>query len=233
MATITQRGRGPVRSLRGFLADSAYASLGLGGATVELVRSIDRIRVQTPRRAREIGRQAPERLLQLVGEGVSGTLGLPGRAAREFDDLARRGRDLAGAIRGSQASREAVDRTRTARSRVKAAGTSVGKAAEGAVQATERAATIVAQRTEPSEQREVQVQPPKAQVQPPRAQVRTRPTRTGSGTGRRPAARQAPPPGGDRGQAQTQTGPYEERTVEELQERARQLGIEGRASMTK
>jgi hypothetical protein len=45
--------------------------------------------------------------------------------------------------------------------------------------------------------------------------VRTRPTRTGGGRG------------------QTQTGPYEERTVEELQERARQLGIEGRASMTK
>ena len=30
-----------------------------------------------------------------------------------------------------------------------------------------------------------------------------------------------------------QTGPYEERTVEELQERAEEVGIEGRASMTK
>ena len=29
------------------------------------------------------------------------------------------------------------------------------------------------------------------------------------------------------------TSPYEERTVEELQERAKELGIEGRASMTK
>jgi hypothetical protein len=30
-----------------------------------------------------------------------------------------------------------------------------------------------------------------------------------------------------------QTGPYEERTVEELRERAEEVGIEGRASMTK
>ena len=30
-----------------------------------------------------------------------------------------------------------------------------------------------------------------------------------------------------------QTGPYEERTVEELRERAKEVGIEGRASMTK
>ena len=32
---------------------------------------------------------------------------------------------------------------------------------------------------------------------------------------------------------QSQTGPYEERTVEELQNRAKELGIEGRSSMTK
>jgi Rho termination factor, N-terminal domain len=218
--TTTQRGRGTARSLRGFLADSAYASLGLGGATVELVRSIDRLRVQTPQQARAIGKQTPEQLRHLVQESASSTLGLPRLATREFYGLARRGRDLVDAIRTNQATREAVDQTRTARSRVKAAGTSIGKAAESAVQATERAATIVAARTEPTQRREIEVQPPKVK------------TRTASGrqaTARRSAAARAPSPPRE----QAQTGPYEERTVEELQERARELGIEGRASMTK
>lgn len=205
MATTTQHRPETVRGLRRFLADSAYASLGLGSATVEMVRSIDRVRVQTPQRARAIGKQAPERLRHLVQESVSSTLGLPGQAAREFDDLARRGRELVGAIGTSPATREALHRSRTARSRMKAAGTSISKAAEGAVEATERAATIVATETEPSRQRDIELEPPK--VQPAKAQVKTRRT--------------------------AGTGPYEERTVEELRERARELGIEGRASMTK
>ena len=224
MATTTKRGTGQ-RSLRGLLADSAYATLGLGSAWVELVRSVDRVRVEAPRQARTIGRQAPKRLAgaadrsvdgvrHLINQSVEGTRSLPDRATREFDGLARRGRDLVGAIRGSAATREAVDRARTARSRVKAAGTSVSRAAEGAAQATERAATIVADRTEPSEHREVRVEPAEVQVKPARAQVRTRPAKA-PGTRRRT------------------TTPYEERTVEELQERAKELGIEGRASMTK
>jgi hypothetical protein len=251
MAT-TKRGAGQ-RSLRGFLTDSAYATLGLGTAAVELVRSVDRVRVEGPRQARAIGTQAPKRLAgaadrsvgsvrQLINQSVETTRSLPDRATREFDGLARRGRDLVGAVRGSAATREAADRARTARSRVKAAGTSVSRAAEGAVQATERAATIVADRTEPSEHREVQVEPAEVQVKPARAQVRTRPAKaqaTRRRTTRRPAAAdrkqpqrrgQATQPAGDKA---PQTGPYEERTVEELQERAKELGIEGRASMTK
>jgi hypothetical protein len=224
-STTTARGRRTARSLRGLLADSAYAYLGLGSATVELVRSIDRIRVQTPQRARTIGKQAPERLRDLVQEGVSSTLGLPGQAAREFDDLARRGRELVGAIRTSSATRAAVDRTRVARSRVKAASTSIGKAAEGAVQATERAATIVATRTEPSQQRDIEVQPPK--VQAAKARVRTSRTATGrQATTRRSAAaksRRSAAAREDLGQ----------RTAEEPREQARESGVEGRASMTK
>jgi hypothetical protein len=224
MATTTKRGTGQ-RSRRGLLADSAYATLGLGSAGVEFLRSVDRVRAAAPRQARTISTQAPKRLVgaadrgvdsvrHLINQGVEGTRSLPDRATREFDDLARRGRELVGAIRGSAATREAVDRARTARSRVKAAGTSVSRAAEGAVQAAERAGTIVADRTEPSEHREVRVEPAEVQAKPARAQVRTRPAKA-------PGARRRT------------TTPYEQRTVEELQERATELGIEGRASMSK
>jgi Rho termination factor-like protein len=224
MATTTKRAAGQ-RSLRGLLANSAYATLGLGSAGVELLRSVDRVRVAAPRQARTITTQAPKRLVgaadrgvdslrHLVNQGVEGTRSLPDRATHQFDGLARRGRDLVGAIRGSATTREAVDRTRSARSRVKAAGTSVSRATEGTVQAAERAGTIVADRTEPSEHREVRVQPAEVQVKPAKAQVRTRPAKA-------PATRRRT------------TTPYEQRTLEQLQERATELGIEGRASMAK
>jgi hypothetical protein len=214
MATVPKQGARQ-RSLRGFLADSAYATLGLGAAAVELARSVDRVRVAAPRQARTIGRQVPERLVRAADRGISSVRSLPERATREFDSLSRRGRDLVGAIGGSAATGEAVDRAGSARSRVKAAGSSVSRAAEGAVQAAERAGSIVADRTEPSEHREVRVEPAEVQVKPARAQVRTR---------RRPRA-----PGSRR----RMPTPYEERTLEELQERAKELGIEGRASMSK
>ena len=213
MATTTNQGARQ-RSLRGFLADSAYATLGLGATAVELARSVDRVRVEAPRQARTIGRQVPKRLVGAADRGISSVRSLPGRATREFDSLSRRGRDLVGAIGGSAATREAVDRARSARSRVKAAGTSVSRAAEGAVQAAERAGSILADRTEPSEYREVRVEPAEVQVKPARAQVRTRPAKA-AGSRRRMST------------------PYEERTLEELQERAKELGIEGRASMSK
>jgi hypothetical protein len=212
MATVTKQGARQ-RSLRGFLADSAYATLGLGVAAVELARSVDRVRVAAPRQARTIGRQAPQRLVRAADRGISSVRSLPERATREFDSLSRRGRDLVGAIGGSAATGEAVDRAGSARSRVKAAGTSVSRAAEGAVQAAERAGSVVADRTEPSEHREVRVEPAEVQVKPARAQVRTRRRRA-------PGSRRMP-------------SPYEERTLEELQERAKELGIEGRASMSK
>jgi hypothetical protein len=212
MATVAKQGARQ-RSLRGFLADSAYATLGLGAAAVELARSVDRVRVAAPRQARTIGRQVPKRLVGAADRGISSVRSLPERATREFDSLSRRGRDLAGAIGGSAATGEAVDRARSARSRVKAAGTSVSRAAEGAVQAAERAGSVVADRTEPSEHREVRVEPAEVQVRPARAQVRTRRRRA-------PSSRRMPTP-------------YEERTLEELQERAKELGIEGRASMSK
>jgi Rho termination factor, N-terminal domain len=201
--------------MRGFLADSAYATLGMGTTWVEFIRSVDRVRVEAPRQVRTIGREAPKRLAGAADRSISSVRSLPDRATREFDLLASRGRDLVGAIRGSTATREAVDRARTARSRIKAASTSVSRAAESAVQATERAATtIVADRTEPNEHREIRVEPAEVQVKPASAQVRTRPTKAPSSRRRMPT-------------------PYEERTLEELQERAKELGVEGRSSMSK
>jgi Rho termination factor, N-terminal domain len=213
MATVTNQDARQ-RSVRGFLADSAYATLGLGAVAVELARSVDRVRVAAPRQARTIGRQVPKRLVGAADRGISSVRGLPEWATREFDSLSRRGRDLADAIAASAATGEAVDRASSAGSRVKAAGTSVSRAAEGAVQAAEGAGGIVADRTEPSEHREVRVEPAEVQVKPARAQVRTGPA-TAPGSRRRMPT------------------PYEERTVEELRERAKEVGIEGRASMTK
>src|SRR5512132_3303857 len=154
MSTVTdQHPRlGATRAVRGLIVESAYATVGLGGAAVELVRSVDRLRMEVPGQVR-----------QLIDQGVATGRSLPQLAAGEFQGLARRGRDLVGAIRTSNATRQAVHRTRTARSRVKAAGTSVGRAAEGAVEAAEQAATIVAVGTVPTQERQVRVQPPKTQ----------------------------------------------------------------------
>ena len=209
------------RSIRSLLADSAYATIGAGGAAIEFVRSIDRVRAE---QARNLGKDTPNQLRQLREQSVAGARSaidngvtsvrtlreqatkeldtLREQATKEFDDLAKRGRGLVGSVRDSAAVRQAVGQTRTARSRVKAAGTSVGRAAEDTAKAVDRAGTIVADRTEP-------------------------------GTGHQTAARRTgtpTPTGGRRGGA---VRPYEERTVDELRDRAKELGIEGFSTMTK
>jgi hypothetical protein len=209
------------RSIRSLLADSAYATIGAGGAAIEFVRSIDRVRAE---QARNLGKDAPNQLRQLREQSVTSARSaidngvtsvrtlreqatkeldtLREQATKEFDGLAKRGRGLVGSVRDSAAVRQAVGQTRTARSRVKAAGTSVGRAAEDTAKAVDRAGTIVADRTEP-------------------------------GTGQQTAARRTgtpTPTGGRRGGA---VRPYEERTVDELRDRARELGIEGFSTMTK
>jgi len=198
------------RSIRSLLADSAYATIGAGGAAIEFVRSIDRVRAE---QARNLGKDTPNQLRQLreqsvagarsaIDNGVTSVRTLREQATKEFDGLAKRGRGLVGSVRDSAAVRQAVGQTRTARSRVKAAGTSVGRAAEDTAKAVDRAGTIVADRTEP-------------------------------GTGHQTAARRTgtpTPTGGRRGGA---VRPYEERTVDELRDRAKELGIEGFSTMTK
>jgi DNA-binding ferritin-like protein len=209
------------RSIRSLLADSAYATIGAGGAAIEFVRSIDRVRAE---QARNLGKDAPNQLRQLREQSVASARSaidngvtsvrtlreqatkeldtLREQATKEFDGLAERGRGLVGSVRDSAAVRQAVGQTRTARSRVKAAGTSVGRAAEDTAKAVDRAGTIVADRTEP-------------------------------GTGHQTAARRTgtpTPTGGRRGGA---VRPYEERTVDELRDRAKELGIEGFSTMTK
>jgi len=192
MATSTQRNRERTQRLRSLLTDSAYATIGVGGAAVELVRSIDRVRIDVPKQARGFGKDAPTRLRQLGEQGASGARELRDQAGKEFDDLAKRGRELVGAIRGSAATKQAVSQVRAARSRVKAAGTSSGRAASDGATAVRHAGTVVADRTEPKPQ------------QAPTASRRGGAIR-----------------------------PYEQRTVEELHQRAGELGIEGHASMSK
>jgi hypothetical protein len=160
MATSTQRNKDRAERLRSLLTDSAYATIGAGGAAVELVRSIDRIRIDAPKQARDLSKDAPARLRQLREQGMSnarkvreqGTSSareLRDQAGKEFDDLAKRGRELVGAIRGSDAAKQAASQVRAARSRVKAAGTSTGRAAADSATAVKRAGAVVADRTDP------------------------------------------------------------------------------------
>jgi hypothetical protein len=201
MATSTQRNRERAeraQRLRSLLTDSAYATIGAGGAAVEFVRSIDRIRVDVPKQARELGKDAPTRLRQLGEQGVTSARKVREQGGKEFDDLAKRGRELVGAIRGSAAAKQAASQVRAARSRVKAAGTSSGRAAGDSATAVRRAGAVVADRTEP------------------KPQQASRPQATPTASRRGGAIR-----------------PYEQRTVEELHQRAGELGIEGHASMSK
>jgi hypothetical protein len=214
------------RRLRSLLTDSAYATIGAGGAAVEFMRSIDRrsmerIRTDAPRQARELGREAPARLRQLREQGLSGARSaidgvrkqgasgaqeLRDQAGKEFDDLAKRGRELVGAVRGSAAAKQAASQLRAARSRARAAATSSARAASDSATAVRRAGTIVADRTEP------------------------RATSPGAADGDGATRQGAPAPRRGRGGA---VRPYEQRTVEELQQRAAELGIQGHSSMNK
>jgi hypothetical protein len=198
------------RTLRSLLADSAYATVGAGEAAVELIRSIDRVRVETPKQVRTLGKEAPERLRTLRGQ-----------AGQEFDGLARRGRELVHSIRTSSATGDAADQVRTARSRVKAAGTSVTRAAGETAEAVDKAADIAASKTEPKADREIVVGSARSDQA-----VEVRTTAAPRPEAAKATTASAPRKGRD-------TRSYEERSVEELRERAKELGIEGRSSMGK
>lgn len=120
------------RTLRELVVDSAYATLGAGDTAVGFARSLNERAVEAPKRLGNLREQAPKTARTVRDQ-----------AAKEFDDLANRGRNLVDSVRGSRASRETIDQTRTARSQAKAAATSARKAADAQTDAVEEAAQRV------------------------------------------------------------------------------------------
>lgn len=102
---------------QGYLREAGYAALGVGDATVALVRAAGR----APARAKD----------------------LPRTLERTFWTLSDRGRQLSGRIEREPEVQAAADAARSATRRVKAAGTSVRKAAEAQADAVEEVAERV------------------------------------------------------------------------------------------
>ncbi len=149
----TEAARETQRNLRGLFVDSAYASLGASQKAIELLRSVDRsvdrVRVEAPKRLLALPKQAPEAMRAIRDQSIVNARNLRGQAGQEFEDLARRGRELVESITGSPTTREATTQLRTARRQVRAATTGVRKAAADSERAAEQAADIVIGATQP------------------------------------------------------------------------------------
>lgn len=136
-------GREAERTVRSLVVDSAYATVGVGDTAAGFVKSLNQVAAETPKRVIGLRHQAPKVVESLREQSAAGVRHLREQAAQEFDELAIRGRNLVGSVRGSTATQESIDRTRTAKSQVKAASTSVGKAVSTQAEAVEDAAEAV------------------------------------------------------------------------------------------
>jgi hypothetical protein len=206
------------RSIRSLLADSAYATIG---AAIEFVRSIDRVRAE---QARNLGKDAPNQLRQLreqsvanarsaIDNGVTSVRTLREQATKEFDTLREQATKefdgLAKRGRGLVGSVRDSAAVRQAVGQTRTARSRVKAAGTSVGRAAEDTAKAV-----------------------DRAGTIVADS-TEPGTGHQTAARRTgtpTPTGGRRGGA---VRPYEERTVDELRDRAKELGIEGFSTMTK
>jgi hypothetical protein len=139
------------RTVRAFVSDGAYAALGVGDTAAGVLKGlpgqVGRIRKEAPKtvetsvkdveqRVRNLWTETPDELKARLDAARK-------EAGKEFDAYARRGRSVVEAVRGSAATRRAVEQSKVARSQVKAATTSVRRAFGQSMEAVEAAADKV------------------------------------------------------------------------------------------
>jgi DNA end-binding protein Ku len=213
-AATTKQAR---RAFQEALADAGYVTLGAADAAVTLARKASQAAA---------GVRLPE-LLDDTRRGVG--------------KLAARGRALTGQVSRDPQVREAARRAEGASSQVKGAATSVGRAAQAQAEAVSAAAERVGTG---AGRGGGQTSPPRARKTAAKKASRRTAKAAGVGstprkkqaaaqrtTAQRTAAKQARPAATS--QPPTGTGPLEDRTVDELYERATELNVEGRSSMSK
>lgn len=213
-ATTTKQAK---RTFQDALADAGYASLGAADAAVTL--------------ARKAGQAAARVRLSAVLDD----------SRRGVEELAARGRALTGQIRRDPQVREASRRAEAASSQVKGAATSVGRAAQAQAEAVGNAAERVgggAGTSAPPRSRGTAAKKAGARTakaaggrSTPRKRTAAKRSTPKQTAAKRTAAAQAPPAATS--QPPTGTGRLEDRTVDELYERASELDLEGRSSMSK
>ncbi|MGI8874884.1 MAG: Rho termination factor N-terminal domain-containing protein [Egibacteraceae bacterium] len=217
-ATTTKQAK---RTFQDALADAGYASLGAADAAVTL--------------ARKAGQAAARVRLSAVLDD----------SRRGVEELAARGRALTGQIGRDPQVREASRRAEAASSQVKGAATSVGRAAQAQAEAVGNAAERVgggagtsARTTTPPRSRGTAAKKAGARTakaadgrSTPRKRTAAKRSTPKQTAAKRTAAAQAPPAATS--QPPTGAGRLEDRTVDELYERASELNLEGRSSMSK
>lgn len=128
------------RNARALLTDGAYAAVGLGDSTVELLRTlpvqVDKLRTEAPKTFESFLSPAELKTRLEVARKD---------AEKEFEAFATRGRTVVESISNSAATRRALEQTRTARAQVRAAVTSVRRAVGQSVDAAEAATDKVGQ----------------------------------------------------------------------------------------
>lgn len=235
-------GRQAERTLHSALTDVGYAALGVGGSTVDLVRSVGRTSAKLP----AVLLDAPETVTSVLNSTAT-TL------SDGYSTLVSRGRTLTGQIADEPAVKDATNKVsktahqakstigqarsagkttaKKATSQAKRASTSVTKAAKAttaeATKQAERAAGDVADAAAST------ANTAKAQAKQTTGQAKATGKAASEAADSASKATSAATKVTPKSESDTGTGPLDSRTVEQLGNRAAELDITGRSSMTK